>query len=165
MHKDGKGPQPGTKMLTRAGVEAEEPEDWTAWMKAYGYAMCFRQIPAQKAVKTSNAFAALTSEPDVPDPPGLAAPTPRVSLSAAFGALRKCCGLTMSQCRYISGSETSVEQVAVHADEAWHAETTQLPRPYRPKYRPMAAGWEKLQKIVDSVASFSVVPPGVGRDY
>ena len=38
-HAEGKGPQPGTKMLIGAGAEAEEPEDWTAWMKTSGYAV------------------------------------------------------------------------------------------------------------------------------
>ena len=31
--------------------------------------------------------------------------------------------------------------------------------------RPLAAGWEKLQAILDSGASVTVVPPHVGRDY
>ena len=30
---------------------------------------------------------------------------------------------------------------------------------------PLASGWEKLQMILDSGASVSVVPPSVGRDY
>ena len=31
--------------------------------------------------------------------------------------------------------------------------------------RPLATGWEKLQAILDSGASVTVVPPHVGRDY
>ena len=31
--------------------------------------------------------------------------------------------------------------------------------------KPLASGWEKLQMILDSGASVSVVPPSVGRDY
>ena len=117
-HADGTGPQPGAKLMTGSG--AEEPEDWTTWMRASGYAMSLRQVPAREAVETSNAFAALASEePDVPDPPEPVAPAPpRIGRSVAFGASRRCCGLTSSQCRYVSGSETSVEQVAVHTDEA-----------------------------------------------
>ena len=141
-------------------------------------------MPARKAVETANAFAALTSEePDVPDPlelveDGKAAaalgrfvaepsfPEPRVGLVKDFGASRKCCSFTSSQRRCSAGSETS------------HAETSQLPRPYRPKlgvmpflekrmlsFRPLATGWEKLQMIPDSGASVSVVPPSVRREY
>ena len=68
-HTEGKGPQPGAKLMTGSG--AEEPEDWTTWMRASGYAMSLRQVPAREAVETSNAFAALASEePDIPDSAG-----------------------------------------------------------------------------------------------
>ena len=117
-------------------AEAEEPEDWTAWMKASGYDMCFRKVPARKAVETVNAFAALTSEePDVPDPPKLvdlpkpvedckaatalgrfvAEPSfaePRVGLVKEFGASRKCCSFTSSQRRYSAGSEKSPAELS-----------------------------------------------------
>ena len=55
--------------------------------------MCFLQVPAPKAVDTSNAFAALTrEEPDVLDPPEPVVPAPpRVGLVTEFGASRKCC--------------------------------------------------------------------------
>ena len=203
-HNDGKGAQPGAKLMTGAGAEAAE--DWS-WMRTSGYAMSLQQVPARAAVTTSNAFTALTSEePDSPEsigsqdpvlcavPPEPVASTPlRAGRSATLlGASRRCCRPTSCQCRHGSGSETmqilgtsrkccaetSVEQVAVHTDEAKHAETSQPHRPYRPKLsvkaflekraqslRPLATGWEKLQAILDSGASVTVVPPHVGRDY
>ena len=189
-HNDGKGAQPGAKLMTGTGAEAAE--DWS-WMRTSGYAMSLQQVPARAAVTTSNAFAALTSEePDSPEsigsqdpvlcavPPEPVASTPlRAGRSATLlGVTRRCCGPTSSQCRHGSGSETSVEQNAVHTDEATHAETSQPHRPYRPKLsvkaflekraqslRPLATGWEKLQAILDSGASVTVVPPHVGRDY
>ena len=63
-HLDGKGAQPGAKMMIENG--AEDQADGT-WMQSPGYAMSFRQVPARPAVETSNSFAALTTEePDEP---------------------------------------------------------------------------------------------------
>ena len=66
-----------------------------------------------------------------------------------------------------------MEQVAVHVDEAKHAEASRLHRVYMPKLgvmpflwkRMLGTGWEKLQMILDGGASVSVVPPSVGREY
>ena len=73
-----------------------------------------------------------------------------------------------------------MEKVAIHADDAKHAETFLFHhRPYRLKLsvrpflgkgatwlRPMATGtWEKLQAILDSGASFCVSPLNVCREY
>ena len=63
-HLDGKGAQPGAKLMIDNG--AEVPAGGT-WMQSPGYAMSLRQVPARPAVETSNSFAALTSEePDEP---------------------------------------------------------------------------------------------------
>ena len=63
-------------------------------------------------------------------------------------------------------------------DEVAHAEMPQTPQPCRPKLSakaflekrsqslmPLASGWERLQMILDSGASVSVVPPSVGGAY
>ena len=152
-----------------------------------GYAMSLRQVPVRAAVETSNAFAALAAEePDVPDPPEPPGSVPqRAGRSVALlGALRRCCGLTSSQCRFESANASMPLRPLDHADnvpvagETTHAETPQTLRPCRPKVsakaflerrtqslKPLASGWEKLQMILDSGASVSVVPPSVGRDY
>ena len=154
--------------------------------------MSLRQVPNRAAVKTSNTFAALaTVEPDVPEPPELPGSVqqrsnrcPVTSLSAS----RRCCGPTSSQCRFQSAktAKASQDSVMAHAeavalsggDEVAHAEMPQTPQPCRPKLSaktflekrtqslmPVASGWEKLQMILDSGASVSVVPPSVGGDY
>ena len=66
-HPDGKGGQPGTKMMIENGVEV--PEDW-GWTQTPGSAMRFCQAPARPAVETSNSFTALASEEsgDIPPP-------------------------------------------------------------------------------------------------
>ena len=76
-HHDGKGAQPGAKLMIDNG--AEVAEDWT-WMQTSGYAMSFRQVPAKAAVAISNSFAALTSEePESQDSDGGRDPVPCVA--------------------------------------------------------------------------------------
>ena len=56
-HAEGKGAQPGAKLMIGNGGD----EEWIGWMNTSGYAMSLRQIPARAAVETSNAFAALAA--------------------------------------------------------------------------------------------------------
>ena len=149
-------------------------------MQTSGYAMSFRQFPAKAAVATSNFFAALTSEePESQDSDGgrdpvpcVAAPIPVASApqrasrpAKLMGVSRRCSGPMASHCRHESctGKMAAADSVL---------------QPCRPKLgvkaflekrtqslRPLAAGWEKFQAIVDSGASVTVVPPHVGRDY
>ena len=108
-HVDGKGPQPGTKMLTGANAWAEESQDWSG-MQSSGCAMCCRQVPARKATETSNAFETLSSDdPEARDPPKPDdRPKPVTSLplrlTEDFNASRGCCGRTSIQRRYIAGA-------------------------------------------------------------
>ena len=176
-HHDGKGAQPGAKLMIDNG--AEVAEDWTR-MQTSGYAMSFLQVPAKAAVATSNSFAALTSEePESQDSDGgrdpvpcVAAPIPVASAlqrasrpAKLMGVSRRCSGPMASHCRHESctGKMAAADSVL---------------QPCRPKLgvkaflekrtqslRPLAAGWEKFQAIVDSGASVTVVPPHVGRDY
>ena len=181
-HAEGKGAQPGAKLMIGNG--GDDPEEWAAWMSTSGYAMSLRQVPARAAVETSNTYAALAvEEPAVPDPPEPPGSVPqRAGRSVALlGASRRCCGLTSSQCRFESANSSMPVRPLDHAynaDETAHAETRQTLRPCRPKLsakaflerrtqslKPLASGWEKLQMILDSGASVSVVPPSVGRDY
>ena len=113
-HHDGKGAQPGAKLMIDNG--AEVAEDWT-WMQTSGYAMSFQQVPARAAVSTSNAFAALTSdEPESQDSDGsrdhvpcVAAPDPVASAlqragkpAKLLGVSRRCGGPMASHCRHES---------------------------------------------------------------
>ena len=71
-HLDGKGAQPGAKMMIENG--AEDQADGT-WMQSPGYAMSLRQVPARPAVETSNSFAAFANEePEEPTSSNDAAP-------------------------------------------------------------------------------------------
>ena len=161
------------------GNGAEVAEDWT-WMQTSGYAMSFRQLPAKAAVATSNSFAALTSEePESQDSDGIrdpvpcaAAPDPVASVlqrtgrsAKLLGASRRCGGPMASHCKHAACNEK------IAAAEAPLAPMTVQPKlgafvEKRSQFlRPLAAGWEKLQAILDSGASVTVVPPHVGRDY
>ena len=99
-HLDGKGAQPGAKMMIDNGAEVHA--DGT-WMQSPGYAMSFRQVPVRPAVETSNSFAALSSEePDEPLPPGPTEQTPEKPI-AMRAIPRKCCGSKSVQCQHGSG--------------------------------------------------------------
>ena len=117
-HADGKGPQPGTKMLIGDNAWAEEPEDWSAWTQGSGYALCFRQVPARKAVETVNTFEALScDDPEAPDPPKpVDRPKPGtplpLRLAEEFSASRRCCSRHSNQCRYIAGAEKSPAELS-----------------------------------------------------
>ena len=58
-HHDGKGAQPGAKLMLENGAEAVD--DWT-WLQTSGYAMRLQQVPAKPVVAISNTFDALASE-------------------------------------------------------------------------------------------------------
>ena len=174
------------------GNGAEVAEDWT-WMQTSGYAMSFRQVPAKAAVATSNSFAALTSEePESQDSDGIrdpvpcaAAPDPVASVpqrtgrsAKLLGASRRCSGPMASHCRHASCIEKIAPadvQGTLSALKTFQPTLSAL-KTSQPKLgaflekrtqslRPLAAGWEKLQAILDSGASVTVVPPHVGRDY
>ena len=120
-------------------------------------------------MECSNSFAALALEdPDVPDPivntePDV--PDPSVNLTAAFSTPRRCCISSTLLCRDFpfKKSEGSVEQLVVHIDEAWSAETRH--RTYRPKMGVRPFVEKRLDAILGSWASVLVVPPHARREY
>ena len=143
-HLDGKGAQPGAKLMIHNGAEGTSDGEW---MQSPGYVMSFRQVTARPAVDTSNRFAAFAAEEagEGPIPPEPIVPRAE-KLTALLGVSHKCC--RSKQCHHGSGPglRTLIEK-----------RTQSL--------RPLESKWEKFIAILDSGASVTVVPPHVGRDY
>ena len=112
----------GAKALIGAG-------DHHSWMRAAGFALCFRQLPG-KPVECSTSFAALQCAA----PEAIEIPEP-LNLWEAFSAGRNRCSSVTKSGRQTSvrDAEACVGAVAIHAGEACPAETL---------HRPTSRSWE-----------------------
>ena len=185
-YPEGKGGQPGAKMMIENGVEV--PEDW-GWTQAPGSVMRLSQVPARAAVKTFNKFSALASEESEETPPqepsevreiqSVAAEAMRATTMphpagegkvGAAGRLREAAAestpmvpvanASWSRPRGCCGS-TSSQCLRAHASGSIKTFIEKR----TPSLRTLESKWEKFIAILDSGASVTVVPPHLGRDY
>ena len=184
-HLDGKGAQPGAKLMIHNGAEGTSDGEW---MQSPGYAMSFRQVTARPAVDTSNRFAAFAAE-EAGEAPWIAgslpsaAPAPKceaLTCPTVIGRGRDQCGSQDPTTEapappesIVPRAEKSTAKLGVshkccRSKQCHHGSGPGLRTLIEKRtqsLRPLQSKWEKITAILDCCASVTVVPPHVGRDY